>query len=84
MSMDVFIYFAPDIDVEKDVIEDALDDAIGELGEVTGGGSGEKGMNIDLDVEDDADPGELVDLIRGALKSLGVTPSKIVIDGKAV
>jgi hypothetical protein len=82
--MDVVIHFPPDLGIDQDEIEDALDDAIGELGEVSGGGIDGKGMTIDLDVEDDADPTELVGLIRGALKSLGVTASKIVIDGKAV
>ena len=80
--MDVTIHFPPNLDVDKDVIEDALDEAIGELGEVSGGGIGEKGMTIDLDVEDDADPAELVDLIRGTLKELGAPFSKIVIDGR--
>jgi hypothetical protein len=80
--MDVFIYFPPDIDVEKDVIEDALDDAIGDLGEVTGGGIGESGMNIDLDVEDEVAPEEIVGLIRDALAALQAAYTKIVVNGK--
>lgn len=80
--MDVFIYFAPGVDAAKDEIEDALDEAIGELGEVSGGGIGEKGMTIDVDCEDDVDPKHLVDLIRAALKSVGVGAERIVINGK--
>jgi hypothetical protein len=80
--VDVFIYFPPNLDVEKDEIEDALDEAIGDLGEVSGGGIVQKGMNIDLDVEDDADPEEIADLIRGALARLKVACTKIDINGK--
>jgi hypothetical protein len=80
--MDVFIYFPAGIDVEKDVIEDALDDAIGDLGEVTGGGIGESGMNIDLDVEDEVAPEEIVGLIRDALAALQAAYTKIVVNGK--
>jgi hypothetical protein len=80
--MDVFIHFPPGVDANKDEIEDVLDDAIGELGEVAGGGIDQSGMSIDLDVEDEVDPDELVGLIREALKSLGVAASKIVVGGK--
>jgi hypothetical protein len=82
--MDVFIYFPPNLDVEKDVIEDALDEAIGDLGEVSGGGLGQQGMSIDLDVEDDADPQELADLLRCALASLKVPWTRMDINGKSV
>lgn len=78
--MDASIEVPPDAD--QDAIEDALDDAIGELGEVSGGERRGSGVIIDLDVEDDVDPDELVGIIREALKSLGVTASKIVVDGK--
>jgi hypothetical protein len=80
--MDVFIYFPPNLGVDKDEIEDALDEVIGNLGEVSGGGIGEKGMNIDLDVEDDADPEELVELIRGVLARFKIACTKIDINGK--
>ena len=80
--MDVFIYFPPDIDLEKDLVEDTLDEAIGERGEVTGGGIGEKGMNIDLDVEDDVAPDEILNVIRAALAELQARYTKIVINGK--
>jgi len=79
--MDVFVYFAPNLDVSKDEIEDALDEAIGELGEVTGGGISNAGMTIDLDVEDDVAPKKIADLITGALKDLGLSAEKIVIQG---
>jgi len=81
--MDVFIYFPAGIDVEKDVIEDTLDEAIGERGEVTGGGIGEMGMNIDLDVEDDVTPEEILTVIRGALAELQAPYTKIVVAGKS-
>ena len=80
--MDVFIYFPPNIALEKDVIEDTLDDVIGELGEVTGGGIGDKGMNIDLDVEDDVAPEKILELIRTALAELQAPYTKIVVAGK--
>ena len=80
--MDVFIYFPPNLGVDKDEIEDALDEAIGDIGEVSGGGIGQKGMNIDLDVEDDADPEELADLVRATLARLNVACTRIDINGK--
>lgn len=80
--MDGFISLPPNLAIDKDEIEDALDDAIGELGEVSGGAVGEKGMIIDLDLEDDANPLEIVEILRNALKSLGVTATKIVVGGK--
>jgi hypothetical protein len=80
--MDVFVYFPPDIDLERDVIEDTLDDAIAERGEVTGGGIGDKGMNIDLDIEDDVAPEEILKVIRTALAELQAPYTKIVIAGK--
>ncbi len=80
--MDVFITFPPDLEIGKDVIEDTLDDAIGDLGEVTGGGIGDRGMNIDLDVEDDVAPEEIVNVIRAALTELQAAYTKIVVAGK--
>ncbi|HUR38071.1 MAG TPA: hypothetical protein VM222_01205 [Planctomycetota bacterium] len=79
--MDVFVTFPATLDVSADVIEDTLDDAIGERGEVAGGGVGPAGMTLELDVEDDVAPREIVDLILGALKGLGLTPEKIVVNG---
>ena len=80
--MDIFIRFPPGVEVRKDEIEDVLDDAIGELGEVTGGSIDAKGMTMDLDVEDDADPEEIVEMIRAGLRALGVTPEQIVLGGR--
>ncbi|GLO63608.1 hypothetical protein MACH09_41160 [Vibrio sp. MACH09] len=50
--MDVFIYFSERLSVGIDVIEDTLDEALDGIGEVTGTGTGEKGSNIDVEVED--------------------------------
>ena len=39
----------------RDGLEDDLDEFLGEAGETTGGGGGERGWNIDLEVIEDAE-----------------------------
>jgi hypothetical protein len=58
--MDAFIYFPPNLGVALDEFEDLLEDAMGEHGEVTGSGAGEKGSNFDLSIFDDKTPYDVV------------------------
>ena len=80
--MDVFIYATPGFGHPKDQIEDALDDMLGALGEVTGGGSGESGVNIDIEIYDDQiTSDEVLTKIRALLQSFDVPQNiRIVID----
>ena len=73
--MFVAIYFNSDVenmDREEieDVIKDALMDQEKDLAKVTGGGSGEEGFNIDLEVEDGLGMDEVLRRIREALQSI--------------
>lgn len=82
--MNVFIYFNERLPVGLDEMEDALDAALGDKGEVTGTGTGERGSNFDLFVNDsDITADEIVGLIRKALVVYKVPKgSKIVIGEK--
>jgi hypothetical protein len=79
--MDVFIYLPHNIDMARDEIEEALEQALGEVAEVTGGGSGQSGSNIDLAFEDRVPPEKALEIIRAALKNLGIPSAKIVMNG---
>jgi hypothetical protein len=50
------IYFHSPLQIDRDEIEEALEDYLGERGEVVGGGSGIRGSNIDLEIEGNAAP----------------------------
>jgi len=80
--MDIFLYFSERLPCGLDELEDAIDSALGELGEVTGVGTGEMGSNIDVTIENEEIPKEtVVQLIRNALSPFDLPPtSKMVVD----
>ena len=78
--MDAFIYFPPGLEIDRDTVEAALEDALGEAGEVTGAGSGVKGANLDLHIDDKAPVNKVLAVLREALTLLGVKRAKIVIN----
>lgn len=80
--MDAFIYLPRNVGIGRDVIEDELEGALGEVGEVTGGGSGVSGSNLDLYLDDQAPLEKVLEIIIAALRRVGVAQAKIVIDGK--
>ena len=55
MAPDIYIYAKTSLGRGRDELEDDLEDFLGEVGEVTGGGSGLPGWNVDLTLVDDAD-----------------------------
>ncbi|GLO63611.1 hypothetical protein MACH09_41190 [Vibrio sp. MACH09] len=77
--MDVFIYFSERLSVGIDVIEDTLEEALDGIGEVTGSGTGEKGSNIDVEVEDSEDVTKVISLIKSVLKELSVPESTTLV-----
>ena len=85
--MDVFIYASPGFGRPRDEIEDAIAKFLGYKGEVTGGGSGEDGSNIDIEVfevENRApDRAWIVEGLRGILKECqSPNDTMIVVDGQ--
>ena len=70
--MDVFIYFTPRLATPREEIEDALQEHLGNRGEITGGGSGKRGANIDIEIFDDQRGAELLPGIMRILRHLGV------------
>jgi hypothetical protein len=81
--MDVFIYFPLGLEIPRDEIEDAIQDCLGERGEVTGGGAGARGSNLDLELFEEEEG--LIEEIKLTLRRLGVPPTTtLVVDGKEV
>jgi len=70
--MDVFIYFSPRLTIPRDEIEDALQEHLGNRGEITGGGSGQRGANIDIEIFDDESGPELLQGVERTLRRMGV------------
>ena len=67
--MDIFIYYNMKLEVDRDIIEDQIDDFLGEKGEVTGGGSGISGGNIDIEIYDKVNE-SIVKELKGFLQEL--------------
>ncbi|NGZ77918.1 hypothetical protein [Saccharibacillus alkalitolerans] len=79
--MDIFIYIGNGLTAPKDEIEDALDDMLQDRGEVTGGGGGNTGFNIDIETFDD--DSSLIEEVKAVLKGFRVPiDASIVIDGQ--
>lgn len=76
--MQLFIYYFSPLGVSRGDIEAELESLLGSRGEVTGGGGGLTGGNIDLEFESD-DPDKVVEEIRQLLRSLSL-PTNTVLD----
>lgn len=67
--------------VDRDDIEDALNEAFIDTGEVTGAGSGRKGMNLDLEVDESEPKPVVLERVFGVLADLEVGDSARVRPG---
>jgi hypothetical protein len=76
--MEVFIYYHSQLGVPRGDIEIELEKLLAGRGEVTGGGGGVTGGNIDLEIDSD-DPGQVVEEVRQLLRTLGL-PANTVVD----
>ncbi|MEV4365385.1 hypothetical protein [Nonomuraea sp. NPDC049625] len=65
--VEVFISWLGGAQVGKADIEDLIEDILGDQGEVTGGGEGDTGGNIDIEIFEDADAERLVSEIVKAI-----------------
>jgi hypothetical protein len=83
-QMDVFIYFYERLPVGLDELEDALDEALEGVGDVTGSGTGASGSNLDLRISDEnVSKDQVLELIQTALRRFDLAhASRIVIDGQ--
>jgi len=70
--MDIFIYFTSKASIVLDEIEDAIQEALGDKGEVTGSGLGKAGANIDVEIYEDEDGEEAANSIIECLKNMKV------------
>ncbi|MER5531202.1 hypothetical protein ABT075_42610 [Streptomyces sp. NPDC002677] len=69
--MFVEIVFA-DLPIDRDEVEEALEAAFGPDGEITGAGSGMGRCHLDLEIDENLDPGQALDRLRAVLAELGV------------
>ena len=72
MATDVFIYSSFPLRDARQGLEDDLDDMLGDAGEVTGGGSGGAGWNIDVEILVEAEANSLVSQIAAFLRDYPV------------
>ncbi len=65
----------------RDEVEDPLDEALqtSELGEVTGGGGGELGSNVDIEIWDEANFDVALNVIRRTLVEIKAPETTIII-----
>ncbi|MGW0575452.1 hypothetical protein ACWD25_05655 [Streptomyces sp. NPDC002920] len=77
----VEIWLDGPIPVDRDDVEDALNEALAGMGEVVGAGTGESGSNLDVEVEDDMAKEDVLRRIFAVLSELGVGDSARVRPG---
>ena len=65
--MYIDIYFNAESDIERDLLEERLDEILKGKGEVTGGGAGKDGVNIDIEIDDDYGNEEIIKIIKSEL-----------------
>ena len=81
--MNVFVYVRGKLSCGRDEIEDAITEALGDAGEVTGGGAGTMGSNVDIEITDRSISADAaVETIRTALARFDLPrTSTVVADG---
>jgi hypothetical protein len=85
--IELSVYFYSKIDFYRTKLEDDLEELLSENGEVTGGGSGESGSNIDLEIFDPENLPAHIKRIRKLLRKYKVpldTIIRVFLDNKSV
>ncbi|MEU1176629.1 hypothetical protein ABZ464_03090 [Streptomyces sp. NPDC005820] len=77
----VEIWLDGPIPVDRDDVEDALNEKLSGIGEVVGAGTGESGSNLDVEVEEDVSKKVVLDRIFSVLSELGIGDSARVRPG---
>jgi hypothetical protein len=78
MSESLFIYLPPGFTGARDELEDAVADLLGKRGEVTGGGAGIDGCNVDVEVFDPATTPKIVDSLVKMLRAFPVPRGTLI------
>ena len=78
MGRALYVYLRRGLPLGRDELEDLIEDFLGERGEVTGGGSGSEGSNIDLEVRHDDDVDAVVEGVLAILRNLDVRAARVV------
>ena len=81
MPTNVFIYSKLTLSRGRDEVEDALDDVLADAGEVTGGGAGSAGWNIDIELVSCDDTDRHVAGIACVLRELAVPADTYLVVG---
>ncbi len=71
-SWNIFINGSSSLGQARGDVEDEVSEALDEMAEVTGGGAGEAGWNIDIEVHDGRDVEHCVQRVREILLGVGV------------
>ncbi len=80
--MDIFIYASPGFGRPRDEIEDAIENFLGPNGEVTGGGAGTSGANIDIEIHEDSEVSEsTIEELRRILAEFNVPQNTVIVVG---
>lgn len=76
--MDIFVHFSPQLNISLDVMEDAIEEYLGDKGEVTGSGIGNRGANVDIEVFGEEDDFTILNGIKKVLQDLGVPQDTVL------
>jgi len=77
----VEIWIDGPIPVDRDDVEDALNEALEGIGEVTGAGTAASGSNLDVEVDEAADRRHVLDQIFHVMRGLNIGDSARVRPG---
>ncbi len=77
----ILINFFSKLSIGRSAIEDELDKILGDKGEVTGGGSGISGSNIDIDIYEGS-AADFLEPIRTVLQELDVPDDTVIVIGE--
>jgi hypothetical protein len=74
----ISIYFYSKLSTGRSAIEDDLEEILADKGEVTGGGSGLSGSNIDIDIYEGS-AADFLEPIRTVLQELDVPDDTVIV-----
>ena len=74
----ITIYFFSKLSIGRSVIEDDLDEILGDNGEVIGGGSGVSGSNIDIEIYEGS-ASNFIEPIKAVLQDIEVPNDTVIV-----